>query len=48
MKAIVNGRLIVPDARGDFQVVEHQALLYGKRIKTNLSNYYIILKILSF
>ena len=32
MKAIVNGRLILPDERGDFQVVEHQALLFGKKI----------------
>ncbi len=32
MKAIVNGRLILPDERGEFQVVEHRALLYDERI----------------
>ena len=32
MKAIVNGRLIVPDARGTFRVLRNHALLYDRRI----------------
>lgn len=33
MKAITNGKLILPDDRGEFQIVEHQALLYDKNIE---------------
>jgi len=32
MKAIVNGRLIVPDAEGELHVVRQQALLYDNKI----------------
>jgi N-acetylglucosamine-6-phosphate deacetylase len=33
MKVIINGRVIVPDARGEFQLLEHQALVYDKEIE---------------
>ena len=33
MKAITNGKLILPDERGEFQIVEHQALLYDTEIR---------------
>ncbi|MBQ1469840.1 MAG: N-acetylglucosamine-6-phosphate deacetylase [Schwartzia sp.] len=32
MKAIINGRLILPDEHGEFQIVDHQALLYDQYI----------------
>ena len=33
MKVIINGRVIAPDARGEFQQLEHQALVYDKEIE---------------
>mgnify|MGYP002252289131 CR=1 FL=1 len=33
MKAVTNGRLILPDERGEFQIVEHQAILYDTKIE---------------
>ena len=33
MKAITNGKLILPDERGEFQIVEHQAILYDTKIE---------------
>lgn len=32
MKAIINGRLIVPDDLGQFQIVDHQTLLYNEKV----------------
>ena len=37
MKAILNGRVIVPDAQGDFRVLEHMAVLYDERIAEIMS-----------
>ena len=33
MKAVTNGKLILPDERGEFQIVEHQAILYDTKIE---------------
>ena len=32
MKAILGGKLIIPDARGEFRVLSEHALLYDKNI----------------
>ena len=37
MKAILNGRVIVPDAQGDFCVLEHMAVVYDERIAEIMS-----------
>ena len=37
MKAILNARLIVPDSKGDFQVLEHMAVVYDETIADILS-----------
>ena len=33
MKAVTNGKLILPDERGEFQIVEHQAIVYDTKIE---------------
>ena len=33
MKAIINGRLLLPNMEGDFRVMEDMALLYDERIE---------------
>ncbi len=38
MKAIINGKLILPDERGDFQIVEHRALLFDEKIREIVPN----------
>ena len=33
MKAIINGRLLLPNMEGDFRIMDDMALLYGERIE---------------